>query len=49
LPRRISSFELAYRMQLAAPRRSTVAQETLFTQQLYGLDRPECAPSPGNA
>jgi hypothetical protein len=40
---RISSFELAYRMQIAAPEAIDVAQETQLTQQLYGLDRPECA------
>jgi hypothetical protein len=43
LAARISSFELAYRMQMAAPEALDITRETPATQQLYGLDRPECA------
>jgi Protein of unknown function (DUF1501) len=42
LEARIKSFELAYRMQSAAPEALDIAQETKATQELYGLDRPEC-------
>lgn len=43
LTARISSFELAYRMQMAAPEALDVGREPLPVQRLYGLDRPECA------
>jgi hypothetical protein len=42
LAARIESFELAYRMQMAAPEALDVTKETLATQQLYGLDNPKC-------
>jgi hypothetical protein len=40
---RIESFELAYRMQMAAPETLDVTRETQMTQRLYGLDNPKCA------
>src|SRR5262249_42821650 len=43
LAARIQSFELAYRMQTAAPEALDVARETAATQQLYGLDDKDCA------
>ena len=42
LAARIESFELAYRMQMAAPEALDVTKESLATQQLYGLDNPKC-------
>jgi Protein of unknown function (DUF1501) len=42
LTARIESFELAYRMQLAAPEAIDVAKEPLTVQKLYGLDNPKC-------
>ncbi|QVL33241.1 DUF1501 domain-containing protein [Telmatocola sphagniphila] len=39
---RIKSFELAYRMQSAAPEALDFAKETKATQELYGIGRPEC-------
>ncbi|MST01373.1 MAG: DUF1501 domain-containing protein [Pedosphaera sp.] len=38
---RINSFELAYRMQLAAPEAMDIANESAATRQLYGLDKKE--------
>ncbi len=38
---RLESFELAYRMQTAAPEAFDVNQETAATQEAYGLNRPE--------
>ncbi|HUQ68387.1 MAG TPA: DUF1501 domain-containing protein [Planctomycetaceae bacterium] len=43
LAARINSFELAYRMQMAAPEALDIAQESETTQKSYGLDQPECA------
>jgi len=43
LAARIRSYELAARMQLAVPEVADLRQETLETQSLYGLDRPESA------
>jgi hypothetical protein len=43
LAARINSFELAYRMQMAAPEALDLARESDKTHKLYGLDRPECA------
>lgn len=43
LDARIQSFELAYRMQTAAPEAVDVARETQATRRLYGLDNPQCA------
>lgn len=41
LEARVKSYELAYRMQSAAPELVDLSQETRATQTLYGLDRPE--------
>ncbi len=38
---RISSFELAFRMQLAAPELQEIAGESEATKKLYGLDNPK--------
>ena len=43
LEARIDSFELAYRMQIAAPEALNVDRESETTQKLYGLDQPKCA------
>lgn len=43
LAARIESFELAYRMQMAAPEALEVAQEPERIQKLYGLDDSRCA------
>jgi hypothetical protein len=40
---RIQSYELAYRMQAAAPEAVDLARETEETKTLYGLDRKETA------
>ena len=37
---RIESFELAFRMQAAAPQLQSIEDETAATQSLYGLDEP---------
>lgn len=42
LSARIETFELAYRMQLAAPEALDVNRETEAVQKLYGLDNPKC-------
>ncbi|WP_029630079.1 DUF1501 domain-containing protein [Zavarzinella formosa] len=42
LEARIKSFELAYRMQSAAPEAMDIARETKETHELYGVGRPEC-------
>jgi hypothetical protein len=42
LEARIRSFELAYRMQMAAPEALELSQETAATRALYGLDDPRC-------
>jgi hypothetical protein len=42
LAARIESFELAYRMQMAAPEALDINQETAATQKLYGIDNPKC-------
>lgn len=39
---RIESFELAYRMQMAAPEALDVDSEPESIKQLYGLDNPKC-------
>lgn len=41
LAARIESFELAYRMQMAAPEAIDLAKESEATQKLYGLDNPK--------
>lgn len=43
LAARIESFELAYRMQMAAPEALELERETETTQKLYGLDNPKCS------
>ena len=43
LSARINSFELAYRMQMAAPEALDIAKETKATQDLYGVSDPDCA------
>jgi hypothetical protein len=43
LSSRISSYELAYRMQMAAPEAMDVTRESEATHKLYGMDNPECA------
>ncbi len=40
---RIAAYELAYRMQSSAPDAVDLSRETVQTQQLYGLDRPDTA------
>jgi len=42
LAARIETFELAYRMQMAAPEAIDVTRETAATQNLYGLDNKKC-------
>ncbi len=42
LAARINSFELAYRMQMAAPEALDVNQESEATKKLYGLDNKDC-------
>jgi hypothetical protein len=42
LSARIETFELAYRMQMAAPEALDVATESLAVQQLYGLEDKRC-------
>jgi hypothetical protein len=42
LAARIESFELAYRMQMAAPEALDVGKEPAAIQKLYGLDNPKC-------
>ena len=37
---RINSFELAFRMQAAAPELQDISQESEATQKMYGLDNP---------
>ncbi len=41
LEARIAAYELAYRMQAAAPEAVDLREETRQTQELYGLDRKE--------
>jgi hypothetical protein len=43
LSARIQAYELAYRMQSAAPEAVDLSAETEETRRLYGLDRPETA------
>ncbi len=43
LAARIESFELAYRMQAAAPEALDLASEPAHVRRLYGLDDPRCA------
>lgn len=43
LAARIESFELAYRMQMAAPEALDITKEPEATRKLYGLDDKRCA------
>jgi Protein of unknown function (DUF1501) len=43
LAARIESFELAYRMQMAAPEALDVKLEPQAIQKLYGVDNPRCS------
>ncbi len=43
LAARINSFELAFRMQMAAPEALNLAAESQATHALYGLDQPACS------
>jgi hypothetical protein len=43
LDARIKSYELAYRMQMAAPEAVDFSKETEETKALYGIDKPETA------
>jgi hypothetical protein len=43
LTARIESFELAYRMQMAAPEALDVNKESDAIKKLYGIDNPKCA------
>ena len=49
LEARIESYELAFRMQTAAPEAFDLVRETAETQAFYGIDRPESAESAGTA
>jgi hypothetical protein len=40
---RMASYELAFRMQAAAPEAVDLTRESERTREEYGLDRPECA------
>src|SRR5207245_6205233 len=40
LQARIASYELAFRMQMAAPELTDLSKETAATRNLYGLDDP---------
>lgn len=42
LAARINSYELAYRMQMAAPEAMDLSKESQATHQMYGMDQPEC-------
>ena len=44
LDARIATYELAFRMQTAAPELTDLSAETRSTQSLYGLDDPVAAP-----
>jgi hypothetical protein len=44
LAARIASYELAYRMQSAAPEAVDISQETAATQELYGMNDKRSAP-----
>jgi hypothetical protein len=43
LTARTQSFELAYRMQMAAPEALDLGKESEATKKLYGIDNPKCA------
>jgi hypothetical protein len=43
LEARLASYELAFRMQAAAPELADLSKETAATRQLYGVDEPKTA------
>jgi hypothetical protein len=43
LTARTETFELAYRMQMAAPEALDLSKEPMSLRSLYGLDNPKCA------
>ncbi len=43
LAARINSYELAFRMQMAAPEAMDIGSESAATHKLYGMDNPECS------
>jgi hypothetical protein len=43
LSARVSSYELAYRMQSCAPEAVDLSSESDETKQLYGINDPACA------
>jgi len=43
LPARIASYELAFRMQMAAPELTDLSKESAATKALYGLEEPRTA------
>jgi uncharacterized protein (DUF1501 family) len=43
LSARIHAYEVAFRMQSAAPKVADLKEESEEVRKLYGLDRPECA------
>ncbi len=43
LTARVESFELAFRMQMAAPEALDLSQEPAYIHRLYGMDNPKCA------
>src|ERR1700693_100981 len=42
LAARVETFELAYRMQMAAPEAIDINRETVQIKSLYGIDNPRC-------
>lgn len=42
LAARMATYELAFRMQMEAPAVVNLQEESLATQQLYGMDQPHC-------
>jgi hypothetical protein len=44
---RISNYELAYRMQMAAPELTDLSGESAYTRELYGLDREDISTGQG--
>jgi hypothetical protein len=43
LAARIANYELAYRMQMAAPEATDIEKETAATHEMYGMDNPKSA------
>ncbi len=43
LTARVESFELAFRMQMAAPEALDLSREPAYIHRLYGMDDPKCA------